>query len=49
MSYTEQRCELARMLRDQGEMTAPEIAELLSVSRATLFRMCQGAAEPVSG
>ena len=38
-SYTEQQCLVARMLRDQGGMTAPEIAELLGVSRATYFRM----------
>jgi DNA invertase Pin-like site-specific DNA recombinase len=38
-SYTDQQCQVARMLRDQGEMTAREIAELLSVSRATYFRM----------
>jgi predicted DNA-binding transcriptional regulator YafY len=34
------------MLRDHGDMTAPEIADLLGVSRATYFRMV--AAEPVS-
>ena len=45
-SYTDQQCNVARMLRDQGGMTAPEIAELLGVSRATYFRML--AAEPVS-
>jgi DNA invertase Pin-like site-specific DNA recombinase len=45
-SYTGQQCQVARMLRDQGEMTAPEIADLLGVSRATYFRMV--AAEPVS-
>ena len=30
---------MARMLRDQGEMTALEIADLLGVSRASYFRM----------
>ena len=29
---------LARMLRDQGEMTAQAIADLLGMSRATYFR-----------
>lgn len=38
-SYTAQQCTVARMLRDAGEMTAPEIADLLGVSRATYFRM----------
>jgi DNA invertase Pin-like site-specific DNA recombinase len=45
-SYTEQQCRVARQLRDAGEMTASQIAELLSVSRATYFRML--AAAPVS-
>lgn len=38
-SYTARQCQVARMLRDQGEMTAPEIADLPDVSRATYFRM----------
>jgi DNA invertase Pin-like site-specific DNA recombinase len=38
-SYTEQQCNVARMLRDAGEMKAPEIADLLGVSRASYFRM----------
>ncbi len=37
-SYTDQQCQVARMLRDQGEMTAQEIADLLGISRATYFR-----------
>jgi len=44
-SYTDQQCRVARQLRDQGEMTAREIADLLGVSRATYFRMV--AEEPV--
>ncbi len=38
-SYTEQQCQVARMLRDAGEMTAQEIADLLGISRATYFRV----------
>lgn len=38
-TYTDQQCRVARQLRDAGEMTAVEIADLLGVSRATYFRM----------
>jgi DNA invertase Pin-like site-specific DNA recombinase len=40
-SYTGQQCQVARMLRDAGEMTAQEIADLLGFSRATYFRALQ--------
>ena len=40
-SYTAQHCQAARMLRDQGEMTAQGIADLLGMSRVTYFRALQ--------
>ena len=38
----DQECRVARQLRDAGEMTAREIADLLGVSRAICFRMVAG-------
>lgn len=44
--WTPQMQQTALLLREQGQMTAPEIAGLLGVSRATYYRMV--AADPVS-
>jgi Resolvase, N terminal domain len=44
-TYTDRDCRAPRQLRDAGEMTAPEIASLLGVSRATYFRMVATPAE----
>jgi DNA invertase Pin-like site-specific DNA recombinase len=41
VSWSPAQQRTARMLRDAGDMTAVEIAGLLSVSRATYYRMLQ--------